>query len=51
MKKFGNYVIAVSLVFSAAVFGASLMTKNNLDKQTENTQTTKVDVMGNISGD
>lgn len=50
MKKFGNYVIAVFLVFSAAVFGASLMTDNDLDKQTVNAQPAKVDAMGNVIG-
>ena len=51
MKKYGNYLIAISLVFSAAVFGASLITKASYERDIEDSSTIKVDVMGNITGD
>jgi hypothetical protein len=49
MKKIGNYVISTSLLFSVAVFGASLMDKAGIANPV-NAYSTMVDVMGNVIG-
>jgi len=48
MKKYGNYIMAVSLIFSAAVFGASLIDQASVPSE-QQTQATQVDVMGNVA--
>ena len=47
MKKFGNYVIAVSLLFSVAVFGASLIEQAGTTNSV-NALSSMVDAMGNV---
>jgi hypothetical protein len=54
MKKFGNYLIAISLIFSAAVWGAALIDQSSEDSLVIGVVTglnPTVDTMGNVTGD